>query len=403
VARFVFEAVDGDGAVVRGHLEAPVRSVAIEQLLSAGQTPLVLKEKGGRPGRLPDFAGLPEFGGGDLLAVVRELSSLLKAGLPVERALVLLQNLGGSRRRSLRVAQMLERVRAGESLSQALRILIPSGSSHIEHLVAAGEASGHLPAVMARLANNLQRAKLLRERVISALTYPAFLVCTMVVVLWLIFTTVLPRLVPLFSEARAGLPLPTRILLVISQFLQSYGALLLVAAGLLTFTAIYALRQAPVRLSFDRFLYTTPLLLRIASEYESARFCRNLETLLAGGLSLDRALSAARSASANRWFCERTAKIQEAAEQGAALKTAFASAAALPAIVVEFAAVGEETGRLATMMGEGADLLERDVEVRLDRLTALILPIATLAMGLLVAGVMAGVVTGLLAVNDLAH
>ncbi len=403
MARFAFEAVDSAGAVVRGQIEAQARPIAIEQLLAAGQTPLFLRETGeGRRSPVEFFKSL-QPGSGDLLPVIRELSSLLKAGLPVERALGAMQNLTSNRRTALRVGQMLERVRAGEPLSRALRLIIPADDQHIEHLVAAGEASGHLAAVIARLAANLERAKTLRERVISALTYPAFLVVTMIGVLWIIFTTVLPRLVPLFSHARVVLPFPTRVLLSISNFLQSYGWLLLGASALAVGAAIYALRRPAVRLALDRFVFSSWLFLRVPFEYEAARYCRNLETLLGGGLSLDRALTAARSAAGNGWFRERIGKVQEAVEGGARLKAAFAASQALPDIVVEFAAVGEETGQLAVMMREGAEVLERDVEIRLDRLTALILPVATLAMGLLVAGVMAGVVSGLLAVNDLAY
>jgi general secretion pathway protein F len=403
VARFAFEAVDRAGVVVRGQIDARARPVAIEQLLAAGHTPLSLKEAGGERRSVLDVLRALPRGGSDLLTITRELASLLAAGLPIERALGVLNSLASSHHTAMRVEQMRELVRSGEPLSRALRIIIPSNAEHIEHLVAAGEASGHLPAVLARLAANLDRAKVLRDRVISALTYPAFLVLTMIVVLWIIFTAVLPRLTPLFTQAKMVLPLPTMVLLEISQFIQSYGWLLIALLVLAICAAVYFLRQPPVRFALDRYFFTSRLFLRVPSEYESARFCRNLETLLEGGLSLDRALDAARLASANRWFRERVGQIQQAVEGGMRLKTAFATANALPAVVVEYSAVGEETGRLGAMMREAAELLERDVEIRLDRLTALILPIATLAMGLLVAGVMAGVVTGLLAVNDISY
>lgn len=403
MARFAFEAVDRAGSIIRGQIEAEGRPVAVEQLLSQGHTPLSVTDAANE-GRF-SFSFLASFqpGGNDLLTVTRELSGLLKAGLPIERALSAMQNLSANRRMAVRVGQMLERVRAGEPLSRAMRLIIPTAAAHVEHLVAAGEASGHLPAVIMRLSANLERAKALRERIVSALTYPAFVVVTMAIVLWIVFTTVLPRLAPLFSQAKAALPMPTRMLLAISNVLQSYGWPLLALALLGICSAIYAVRQRSVRLAVDRFVFTAWLFQRVPCEYEAACYCRNLETLLAGGMPLDRALAAARSASANRWFREQARKIEEAVEGGARLKTAFAAPDILPPLIVEFAAMGEETGQLASMMREGAELLERDVETRVDRLTALVLPVATLAMGLIVAGVMSGVVTGLLAVNDLAH
>jgi general secretion pathway protein F len=402
VARFAFEAIDRTGAVVRGHIEARGRTFAVEQLISAGQTPLSVVDAASNT--LPSFRlrGWPGREQTDFLAFVRELASLVGAGLPLERAMGVMQGLATRPAVAHRLGDILERLRAGEPLSRAIRPMLPHGSAHIEHLIAAGEASGHLPAVLRNLARNLARGKVLRDRLISSLTYPAFLVVTLFGVLWVVFTSVLPRLAPTFAEAKAALPWPTLILLRLSEFLQAYGLLVVLGFAAAVAGGIYVFRRDDVRLAVDRFLITSPLLLAVPSEYEAARFCRNLETLLSGGLALDRALRAARAASANRWFRSRMGQVQELVEGGSALRAAFAKIAILPAMITEFAAVGEETGRLAAMLGEGADILERDVETRLDRLTSLVLPVATLTMGLVVAGVMAAVVSGLLAVNDLA-
>ncbi len=402
LARFAFEAVDRTGAVVRGHLEAQGRAFAVEQLISSGQTPLSVVES--TSGAFPVLRSLGSFGRehSDFLVFVRELSSLVGAGLPLERAMGVMQGLASRPAVAHQLGEILGKLRAGDPLSRAVRPMLPRNSGHIEHLIAAGEASGHLPAVLANLARNLERGKVLRDRLISSLTYPAFLVLTLFAVLWIIFTSVLPRLAPTFAEARASLPWPTLVLLRLSEFLQAYGLFVVLGIATAVAAGVYALRRESVRLVIDRLLITSPVLLSVPTEYEAARFCRNLQTLLTGGLALDRALGAARSASANRWFKVRMGQVQELVEDGSALRAAFGKVSILPAMITEFAAVGEETGRLAEMLGQGADILERDVETRLDRLMALVLPVATLTMGLVVAGVMAAVVSGLLAVNDLA-
>jgi len=402
VAYFTFEAVDGAGATVRGRIEARTRSGAIDQLLASGHTPLMLRAGDEALSFWHAVSERRHSGAAEFLAVVRELAILLKAGLPAERALNVLRELTANRHTAVRIAQVHERLRAGEPFSRALRVLLPRNAQHIEHLIAAGEASGHLPEVMSRLSASLARAKVLRERLISALTYPALLVATMIGVLWVVFTSVLPRLTPMFSQAGAALPMPTQILLDISLALRAYGWLMLAGALLVVAVCGYAVRRPSVRLALDRNLLKSKLLLAIPASYEAARLCRNLETLLGGGLSLDRALRAAGLAASNRWFQLRIAGALGAIESGARLKIAFAGADVIPALVVEFAAVGEETGKLSAMMREAAEMLEHDVETRLDRLTSLVLPAATLIMGLLVAGVMVGIVSGLLAVNDLA-
>ena len=399
MGRFAFEALDGTGTTVRGTLDAPSRTQALEHLVSIGQTPLLLEEAASR-----QLAGdwLPQFGqSAELLAIVRDLATLLKAGVTVERSLQILESLSSRKSRAARVARMLERVRGGESLSEAMRAELPAASAQVANLVAAGELSGHLPQVMERLANSLKRSKILLDRVLSSLTYPAFLVATMAAVLWIVFTAVLPRLVPMFREAHAALPLPTTVLVSLSDFLTAYGYDCALAAGAALVLAGLALRRESVRIVLDRLVLTTPLLLGIPKAYESARFCRNLETLLSGGLPLDRALTAAQAAGVNLWFRKNVDALYAEVTTGTRLRTAFVSAGIFPLLVSEFSAVGEETGQLAAMMREAADILEQDVEVRLDRLSTLVLPVATLVMGLLIAGVMAGIVTGLLAINDL--
>jgi general secretion pathway protein F len=402
VARFAFEAIDRTGVLVRGQVEAQGRSLAVEQLISSGQTPLSVVESSANTASLAFLASWLRRDRPDLLSIIRELSSLVGAGLPLERALGVMQGLAARPAVAHTLGEVLGQLRAGEPLSRAIRLVLPPRSAHIEHLIAAGEASGHLAAVLRNLTRNLERGKVLRDRLISSLTYPAFLVATLIAVLWVVFTSVLPRLAPTFAEAKAALPWPTLVLLRISEFLQAYGWLVALAMLATSVFVYYACRRDAVRLAIDRFLISSPMLLGVYSEYEAARFCRNLETLLGGGLPLDRALRAARAAASNRWFKERLLSVQELVEGGSALRVAFARSSVLPPMITEFAAVGEETGKLAAMLGEGADILERDVETRLDRLTALVLPVATLTMGLLVAGVMAAVVSGLLAVNDLA-
>jgi general secretion pathway protein F len=207
----------------------------------------------------------------------------------------------------------------------------------------------------------------------------------------------------MFEDAGAALPEATAILLAVDIFLTSYGWLLLLFAAGLAALFIYSMREPRTRLVLDRFFLNSRLTLGLPSSYEAARFCRSLQTLLEGGLSLESALALARGGSSNSWFNRNLADAQAAVAEGQHLRTALAKSAVLPPLVVEFAAVGEETGRVGPMMGEVAAILDLDVETRLDRLSALVVPVATLILGALVSGIMAGVVSGILAVNDVAR
>lgn len=401
--RFGFESIGPSGALIRGTLEARTSGLALDELIAAGQTPVSLREISGGAGasaRLGRAIGWHSF---DYRLFLHELGVLLKAGLPVERALNVLAGIAPNDRHAMRVGQILERVRAGAPLSQGFAAVVREAPAHISRLLAAGEMSGKLAEIIVRLAQSLDRAKALRDKLISGLTYPAVLVLAMAAVLWVVFATVLPRLVPMFQDAGSSLPEATAILLAVDLFLTSYGWLLLVLAAALVALFIYAMREPRSRLVIDRFFLSGRLTFDLPARYEAARFCRSLQTLLEGGLSLESALALARGGSSNSWFIRNLADAQAGVAEGEHLRTALEKSAVLPPLVVEFAAVGEETGRVGAMMGEVAAILDHDVETRLDRLSSLVVPVATLVLGALVSGIMAGVVSGILAVNDVAR
>jgi general secretion pathway protein F len=269
-------------------------------------------------------------------------------------------------------------------------------------LVAAGEASGRLTEVMERLATAQARAKELTDRVVSALIYPALLVVVMIAVLVMIFTVVLPRLEPLFAQSSAALPWATALLLAVSHFFKSFGLWLALGAGAGLAYALYALQREDVRFRLDRFAANGRIMLDLPRRYQAAQFCRNLGMLIEGGLTLNRALEAAEGAMTNRYMRSFMPKLIDDVRQGRTLKAALEAAGVFPRLTVEFAAVGDETGRLGPMMTEAANVLDRDVQTELDRLSALLLPVVTIVLGAMVAAIMAGVVTGILAANDLA-
>lgn len=401
--RFAFEAIGPSGKLLRGALDANSRGIALDELIASGQTPVSLREVSERTRFSPRLALLGGWRAFDYRLFLRELGVLLKAGLPVERALTVLADIAPGDHHAMRVRQILERVRAGAPLSLAFARTVREAPAQAARLLEAGEASGRLPDVILGLSKALDRAKALRDKLVSGLTYPAVLVVAMAAVLWVVFATVLPRLVPIFENAGTALPAATAMLLALDLFLRAYGWWLLALAVLAVAGFVQALRRPATRLMIDRYLLGSRLMLDLPARYEAARFCGGLQMLLDGGLSLESALALASRGSGNSWFVRRLAEAQQSLAEGEHLRAALEKARVLPPLVVEFAAVGEETGRVGAMMGEVAAILDRDIETRLERLSALVAPVATLVLGGLVAGIMAGVVSGILAVNDMAR
>ncbi|MBP6012578.1 MAG: type II secretion system F family protein [Alphaproteobacteria bacterium] len=402
---FAYEAAGPDGAIGRGVVEAPNRSAAVERILALGRTPVRIVEQG--EAAPASFAGgarlLPVWGlAGQRLTLLQEFGTLLRAGLGVERALLAMQALSSSSRTKSALQNLLEGLRAGEPLSVAMRRADQLFPDATRRMIVAGEASGRLPEVMKRIADAEARNKELKDRAISAMIYPALLVVVMFAVLVMIFTVVVPRLEPLFAQSGEALPWPAAILLAISGFFNAYGTLFAIVLVLSLVGLVYALRQPGARVAIDRWSLRSRLLLDIPRRFYGAQFGRNLSMLLEGGMPLNRALETAQSAISNTHIRQRLAGAVELVRQGRTLKAALEVTDVLPRAIVEFAAVGEETGKLPSMMGEAADILDRDVQTKLDRLSALLLPAVTIFLGLVVAAIMSGVVTGILAANDLA-
>lgn len=404
MSRFAFEAIDRHGATVRGTLEAPNQSSVLDQLVLNGHTPVSIKVSRSQPALLQSIRRALGFSGFDYVPFLKELGILLRAGLPAERALTILRSLSQDTRASLCVQQIVERVRSGEALSQAFAATVTEAPPHIARLLAAGEASGQLAEITERVAAGLTKTRILKARLVSDLSYPAILLVAICIVLWVVFHTVLPRLAPMFKQSGAQMPLPTQVLMAMGDFFNAYGWLVLLVVVGLAGVIFYALRQQNTRLSFDRFLLTGRMTFGVPRAFEAALFCRNLQTVLDGGLPLERALGTARDGIANRWLKGEITNVQVSVREGVKLSQALSGTArSLPPLISEFAAVGEETGRLGAMMREAADILEHMAQTKLDRMTTLLVPVTTIVMGALVAGLMTGIVSGILAINDLAR
>lgn len=403
---YSYEAAGRDGKPTHGTIEAPSRSMAVERLLQQGRTPLRLSEDAPGRGRVNLQALIPSWSETAVrrgrATLLRELAVLLKAGLNVERSLSTMAALASLPAMRSRLEAMLESLRGGETLSAAMARAGELFPEPMRRLVAAGEASGRLPEVMTRIADAEERARQLSEKLVSAMIYPALLLATMLGVLTLIFTNVLPQLEPVLQGSGSAIPWPAALLLAVSRFMNAFGYGIALALVVALLGALYLLRQPATRLALDRHAIRARYVLGIPLHYQTAQFFRNLAMLIDGGMPLNRALELAQQALSNRFMHQSLDAVIQQVRQGRTLRSALEQAGIFPRLAVEFVAVGEETGRLPPMLQEAADMFERDVQTRIDRLSALLLPAITIVLGLVVAAIMTGVVSGIFAANDLA-
>ena len=396
---FHYKAVTPSGEVVEGRMDAPSVEDVIARLHEQGNVPLAADDA--------DAAGRSLFArwqkqplsGAALVQFTQQLGTLLGAGLPLDRSLQLLLEIPeGIRARNV-VARVRERVRGGASLSRALEEEHGAFSRLYVSMVRAGEAGGALDETLKRLADYLERARSLRESVIGALVYPAFLLFGVLGSLILLLAFVVPQFVPIFADMNVQVPFITRMLMAIGSFLHDWGWIVLV---LLIFGALYLRmrwQEPAARRALDARLLRVkvfgPLLLKV----DTARLLRTLGSLLKNGVPLLSALGIARQVVANRELAAQLEPVTESVKGGEALSRALAAHTGFPKLATQIAQVGEESGTLDTMLLRAADTYDDQVRTAIDRMLAALVPVLTIVMAVLVAGIMLAILLPLLSLT----
>jgi general secretion pathway protein F len=333
--------------------------------------------------------------------LTRELATLLQAGLPLDRALTVLAQLSQAGPVRTMIERLREKVRGGSTLADALSAYPDSFPNFYAGMVRAGEAGGTLDGVLVRLADSLDRAQALKESIRSALTYPALVVVMAVVSLAVLLTLVVPEFRALFEESGAALPLPTQILIGTSDFLQAYWW----ACLFVILAAIMGLRQhnrnPEGRLRWDRWMIGTPVFGDLIRKVEVARFSRTLGTLLANGVSVLPALTMTTGTLGNRAVSEAVGRAQSRLAKGEGLADPLAESGAFPGLALQLIRVGEETGQLEAMLLRIADIYDDEVKRSIQRMLSLLVPLVTIALGILIGGIMYSLLAAMLGSYDL--
>jgi general secretion pathway protein F len=403
MARFRFKAATTAGEILEGELEAGSRALAVDHLRRRGQLPIrvepLIGSAADRPVRtLRRGDRLPAR---EVALLTRELATLLQAGLPLDRSLALILEM--SEHVALRkfIERLLQAVRGGVSLAQALEPERPRLPAIYVGMVSAGEAGGTLAPVLARLADALDQAEGLKETVRSALAYPALVLLVAIGSLAVLLTVVLPEFRPLFESSGAELPTSTAVLIAVGEGLSRYWwalALLALLMGL----GISAHNKSPEgRMRRDRLLIDAPLLGSIVQKTEVARFCRTLGTLIGNAVPILDALRIAGDAVANQAIAEAIRSLGQQLRRGERMAPHLARSHVFPRMAVQLVQVGEESGELSPMLLRVAEIYDEEVRRALQRLVPMLVPAITIGLGLLVAAVVATMLTAILSTYDL--
>jgi general secretion pathway protein F len=407
---FTYQAVDARGMSRSGEIESGSRAAALDALHRRGLVPIAVNEgaiadsKVSLSERLRTFSFLPanRVDIKDLLGLTQSLSALLKAGLTIDRALAITTNLCRQEQTKLLLESVGKAVRSGKSFADALTETHAVLPPYYIGMVQAGEAGGQLAQTLSRLSELLQKQHEIRERIRSALVYPAILGGVVLLTVVLLLAFVLPRFEALFAESDAPLPWSTRSVLAVGHFVTGYWWLLLIVGIAASVAVTWLVRSKEGRERIDAWLLNSRWTLGIPVAIDSARLLRTLSTLLTNGVPLASAMRIARATLSNSRLRKGLDEAAKRIKAGESTSVALAAAEVFPAHAVQLARVGEETGRLEELLLEAATILENESHTSLQRLLTLLVPALTIVMGLLVAGLIGSVLIGLLSINDLA-
>lgn len=404
---FSYKATDPAGRVVKGTLEARDERSAAAQLQDSGFIPMQIRSGGGVGGRtaLGRFQGIgglfQRASAKDVMHFTQDLSALLKAGLPLDRALgILIDTFEKQAMREI-VRDILKSVQGGSDLSNAIARHPGPFSEFYVNMVRAGEAGGVLDAVLDRLGFFLESSQELKDFIKSALVYPVFLVLVGGVSIIILMTFVIPKFSIIFSDLGASIPFSTRLLIGTSAWLKSYGWTLVVgmaavAAGYRRFA-----RSASGRLRIDRFKLRAPILGDLIRKIEVARFARTLGTLVRSGVPILNALRLVKEIMGNQVISRALDQVHNRVKEGDRLSRSLENARIFPFLAIQMITVGEESGRLEEMLLRIAENYEKIVRNLVKRFVSLLEPMMILCMGLVVGFIVISMLMAIFSMNEM--
>ncbi|OLB32331.1 MAG: type II secretion system F family protein [Acidobacteria bacterium] len=384
MSEFVCRVADADGRVF-SHVEAAnTLDEARQKLAERGLFVYSVEARGGRVGSLLRRRTGRQIGGSDFLILNQQFNTLIKAGLPILRALDLLATRASSARLRPVVEQIRDHVREGKSLSEAVD---EAGvfSKVYSTAILAGEKSGNLPGVLDYYIAYQRVSTGVKKKIAATLVYPVLLITVAIIIVTYLVTGVVPRFALLYRDMNVELPTPTRVLIAVTVdyrflFLGFVALLALIAMGVFLWS-----RTDEGGTALDRFKFRLPLVGDTLLKFQVAQFSRTLSTLLTGGTPLVAGLQTATEAITSKLLQSTVAEATQMVREGESLHAALASKGVMPKMAVDMIEVGESSGAISPMLNSVAEFYEEEVNLRLGAMVAIIEPVLLIIMGMFVA------------------
>lgn len=398
---YLYKVRDQMGKAHAGQIEADSRAAAVEKLRQSGYLVTGLEEQ------VPSLAikeSLAAWGGitsKDMAVFCRQFSTMIGAGLPLLKCLSILVEQSSKTKLRQALAEVSREVESGSSLSAALNKHSAVFPPLMVAMIRAGETGGILEETLKRLAEHFEDDYELKEKIKNAATYPVIVLFIAVAVIVVMMAFVLPTFQSMLSTMGVELPLPTRILMAVSGFMQNYIVLIIILLVLAVAGAVRYVRTPGGKRQYDRFiLMKMPVIRGVVLKIGTARLCRTLGTLVQSGVPIMQAIEVSEATTGNSVIVDALDIAKDSIREGAGLAKPLAATGIFSPMVTQMIAVGEETGALDVMLKRVAEFYEKEVKLTVASLSSMLEPVLVVFLGLVVGSMIISILLPLLKIYD---
>jgi len=403
---FAYSARDGEGKLVKGKVDAGSESAVVTKLRTMGMSPVSINESGTGTGLNRDI-NIPGLGAHvglkDLAIMSRQMATMIGAGLSLIRTLNIIAEQTENKELKRVLGQIRGDVESGSALSEAMEKHPTVFPPIMIHLVRSGETGGFLDTSLNGSADNLEADVKLRDTIKSALTYPVIVLVIAVVAVVGMLVFVVPIFQKMFNDLGGELPLPTQVLVALSQGMPWIAGILIPLIVVFVFWWRANKHTEAVRSFVDPLKLKLPVFGQLFTKVAVARFARNFSTMMAAGVPILQALSIVGETSGSYVIEQAIKKVQESVRQGKSVSGPLALESVFPSMVVQMIAVGEDSGSMEVMLDKIAEFYEAEVESTTKALTSLIEPLMIAFIGIIIGSMIVALYLPVFSIFDQIH
>jgi type IV pilus assembly protein PilC len=380
--KYTYVGMASNGKQVKGEIQAGSKNEVVSLLRKKKVRPISIKAK--------QINFSLSFGSSikleEISRFTRQLAAMTSAGLPLVQCLDILGSQTENKSLAQKIQQISSDIQVGSTLADSLSRHPQTFNSLYCNMVAAGEASGNLDGVLNRIAEYQEKADALRRKIKGAMTYPAIVTIIAIVVTGIMLTFIVPTFAQMFVDLGGTLPLPTRIVMAISDFFRHYLIFIIVATAGLVIGYVFYNRTENGRYNIDSIKLNMPILGDLVRKSSISRFSQTLSTLLTSGVTILEALSITAKTAGNKVLEKGLFRTLERISGGLSIAEPLKDTGVFPPMVIQMIAVGEKTGDLSGMLSKISDFYKEEVDAAVDALTSIIEPIMILVLGVVIGG-----------------